>query len=218
MKKPKKRSLNIRTHIFMPEETGTLKKYRDGPKDFRLRLRFIALLLIAGNTGIPTVASSVGKDVRTVETWYEKYLASGPDALNSFQYKAKQCFLSDDQLADTVAWVRRELPSDTKVIGHHIKKKTGVAYSRSAIEKLLKKKGLRWLRPKLIPGKPPSEEKQTDFIENIKNFASPPPILNQAGLLFSVMPCISFIRPCPRCVGEIRPNDLCLNQIQGVSA
>ncbi|GBC62189.1 hypothetical protein DENIS_3158 [Desulfonema ishimotonii] len=72
MKKTKKRTLNIRTHIFISEETGPLKRYRDGQKDLRLRLRFIALLLIAGNTGIPTVAPSVGKDIRTVETWYKK--------------------------------------------------------------------------------------------------------------------------------------------------
>ncbi|GBC61736.1 IS630 family transposase [Desulfonema ishimotonii] len=161
----KKRSLNIRTHIFMPEETETLKRYRDGQKDYRLKLRFIALLLIAGNTGTEIVAAAVGKDIRTVETWYGKYLTHGPDALNSFQYQPKRCFLSDDQLADMIAWVKKELPSDTKVICHYIREQTGIAYCQSAVAKLLKKNGLRRLRPKLIPGKPPSEKKQTDFIE-----------------------------------------------------
>ncbi|GBC61571.1 hypothetical protein DENIS_2533 [Desulfonema ishimotonii] len=124
----------------MPEETETLKRYRDGQKDYRLKLRFIALLLIAGNTGTEIVAAAVGKDIRTVETWYGKYLTHGPDALNSFQYQPKRCFLSDDQLADMIAWVKKELPSDTKVICHYIREQTGIAYCQSAVAKLLKKK------------------------------------------------------------------------------
>lgn len=156
---------NIRTHIFMPEEIETLKKYRDGQKDFRLKIRFLVLLLIAENMAIPLIALSVGKSIRTIEDWYKIYLTKGPDALNFFQYKPKQCYLNDDQITELIAWVKKENPSDTKVICHYIKEHFGVTYCRSAVEKLLKKHGLKRLRPKLVPGNPPSEEKQKEFVQ-----------------------------------------------------
>lgn len=159
---------NIKTHIFMPEEIEKLKEYRDKQKDSRLKIRFIALLLISENIEIPVVASSVGKSIRNVEDWYRIYLAKGPDALNFFQYKPKQCYLTDDQITELIAWVKKENPSDTKVIRHYIKENFGVSYCRSAIEKLLKKHGLKRLRPKLVPGNPPSVEEQEKFIEEYK--------------------------------------------------
>lgn len=148
----------------MPEEIDILKKYRDNQKDLRLKIRFIALLLIAENIVISVVASSVGKTVRTIENWYRIYLTEGPDALNFFQYKPKQCYLTDNQIEKVIAWIKKENPSDTKRICHYIKEHFGVAYCRSAVEKLLKKHGLKRLRPKLVPGNPPSEEKQLEFV------------------------------------------------------
>ena len=162
IKNPKQ---NIRTHIFMPEEIDKLKEYRDNQKDLRLKIRFIALLLIAENIAISIVASSVGKSPKTVENWYRTYLSAGPEALNFFQYKPKRCYLTDGQISELVAWIREENPSDTKIIRHYIKEHFGVSYCRSAVEKLLKKHGLKRLRPKLVPGKPPSEEEQKRFVE-----------------------------------------------------
>ncbi len=166
MKKRDRSKQNIRIHIFMPDEIKKLKEYRDAQKDLRLKIRFMALLLIAEHTGIPSVSRSFGKTVRTVEDWYRIYLSEGPDALNSFQYKPKQCYLTDDQITELTGWIKKENPSDTKVIRHYIQEHFGVSYCRSAIEKLLKKHGLKRLRPKLVPGNPPSEEEQRKFVEN----------------------------------------------------
>jgi transposase len=168
-KKSKKnnRSRNIRTHIFMPEEIEELKKFRDNQGDFRLRIRFIAILMVA-SSGISAAADAVGKSIRTIENWYKVYLEKGASALNSFQYKPKECYLTDDQAEELKDRVKKTNPSDTKVICRHIEKNFGVSYSRSAVEKLLKKKGLKRLRPKTMPGNPPSEEEQKEWVEEYR--------------------------------------------------
>jgi transposase len=173
----KKGSPNIKSHIFMPEEIEKLKEYRDAQKDLRLKMRFLALLLISENIEIQTAAGVLGKSVRTVEGWYKTYLEKGPDALNSFQYKPKQSYLTDEETGRLIEWVKKENPSDTRVIRHYIKEHFGISYCRSAIEKLLKKHGLKRLRPKAVPGNPPSEEEQRKFVreyEKLRESAAEP--------------------------------------------
>ena len=113
-----------------------IKKYRDNQKDPRLKIRFIALLLIAENIAISVVAPSVGKSIKSVENWYRTYLSAGPEALNFFQYKPKQCYLTDEQISELIAWIKEKNPSDTKIIRHYIKEHFGVSHCRSAVEKL----------------------------------------------------------------------------------
>jgi transposase len=162
------RKLNIRTHIFMPEEIEKLKECRDRQKDHRLKIRFTSLLLIADNVAVSSVAGAVGKSVRTAEQRYNIYIAGGPDALNSFHYQPKQCYLTDGQTEELAARVKENHPSDTKAVCHYIREQFGAAYSRSAVEKLLKKQGPARLRPRLIPGNPPSEKEQELFSEEYK--------------------------------------------------
>lgn len=164
MRKKNKSKQNIRTHIFMPDEIEKLKEYRDAQKDLRLKIRFISLLLIAENTEITSVSRSVGKSIRTVEDRYRIYLSEGPDALNFFRYRPKPCYLTDERIKELTAWIKKENPSDTKIIRHYIKEHFGVSYCRSAVEKLLKKHGQKRLRPKLVPGNPPSAEEQIKFV------------------------------------------------------
>jgi hypothetical protein len=45
----------------------------------------------------------------------------------------------------------------------------GVSYSIEAVRQLLKKHNLRAVRPKAVPGSPPSPEVQKNFIEKLKN-------------------------------------------------
>jgi transposase len=152
-------------HTFTDNEIKLLYEYRDKQKDGRLKVRFIAILFIAKGSDITIVGSAVGKNIKTVENWYNQYLVKGIDSLNSFQYKPKEAFINKEQTDKLVSWVRDTNPSIIKEVKQYIKDNFNVQYSIEGIRVILKKNGLKVLRPKVIPGNPPTEEEQRDTIE-----------------------------------------------------
>jgi transposase len=158
-------TMDIASYQFKSDEIQMLNKYRDEQQDVRLKIRFIALLMLAQGVSVEIIASSIGKSVKTIENWFQQYRAKGIDSLNSFSYKPKQAFLNQEQIEQLTTWVKRENPAKVKQIKAYIKEHYGVDYSVEAVRQLLHKHGLKLLRPKLIPGGSPSEEEQREFIE-----------------------------------------------------
>ena len=60
---------------------------------------------------------------------------------------------------------KKNFPGNRYLIRDYIQSQFGVSYSLTALSDLLHRLGLKRLRPKLIPGKPPSLEEQTKFID-----------------------------------------------------
>ncbi len=167
----------IENHTFSSAEIGELGKYRDSQKNPDLRCRFIALPLIAEKTDLCKVASVMGKSVRTLKRWFRKYVLGGADALNSSDYKPKKSYLTEDQTAATVRRVRENHPSNIGIVRDFISERFGVSYSDDAVRKLLRKNGLKFLRPKLTPGKPPTVDEQLRFVEECEEVR----LFNEAG-------------------------------------
>jgi transposase len=153
-------------YSFSSEEVESLKEYRDPQQDVRLKMRFIALLMLSQGIDIQTVAFSIGKSLKSIENWLTQYRTKGIESLNSFNYKPKQSFLTPEQIEHTVAWVKETHPEKVKEVREYIKDQFQVTYSVEAVRQFLHKQGLNVLRPKLIPGHAPSEEEQRKFIEN----------------------------------------------------
>lgn len=164
--------MDIANYQFQSDEIQSLKRYRDEQQDFRLKIRFIALLMLAQGINVEIVASSIGKSVKTIENWFQQYRAKGIDSLNSFHYKPKQAFLKREQIDQLLTWVKGENPGKVKQIREYIKEQFSVDYSVEAVRQLLHRHGLKLLRPKLIPGHPPSEEEQREFIEKYHTMKS----------------------------------------------
>ncbi len=153
-------------YSFSKEEVESLKDYRDHQPDVRLKVRFIALLLLAQGIDLQTVAFSVGKSLKTLENWVQQYRTKGIESLNSFNYKPKQTFLTPEQIEQTVTWVKETHPEKVKEVRAYIQDHFGVTYSVEAVRQFLHKQGLQLLRPHLIPGHAPNEEEQRTFVEH----------------------------------------------------
>ena len=164
--------MNTANYKFHSGEIQALKEYRDRQRDARLKVRFIAMLMLAKEINIEIIACLIGKCVKTIENWFHQYLTKGIDSLNSFQYKPKQSFLNKEQIEQLVTWVKETNPGKTKEIKGYIKDQFDVTYSIEAVRQLLHKHGLKVIRPKVIPGNPPSEEEQKEFIEKYINMKS----------------------------------------------
>ena len=85
-KKPIK-EINIE---FSIDDITALEKYRDQQTDHRLRLRFMAILMVANGVSIQQTASIIGKNPKSVKNWLTKYATRGIDSLNYFQYVKKK--------------------------------------------------------------------------------------------------------------------------------
>lgn len=153
-------SMDVSSYQFSEEEVIRLEQYRDTQQDARLKMRFIALLMLAKGIAMKDVAAITGVAMKTIENWHHQYLTKGIDCLNSFQYKPKQPYLSDEQVQQLLNWVRSTNPIHLKQIRVHIIEQFGIKYTTEAIRKLLHKQGIKLIRPKVIPGNPPSEEEQ----------------------------------------------------------
>ena len=158
--------LTIAHSMFPDDEMRQLREYRDTQRDGRLRVRFVVLLMLAEEVLIETVARVVGVSVKTIERWGEQYLTKGMDALNSFNYKAKQSYLKPWQIEQLVSWVKQTTPAKAKQVKAYIRDQFGVNYSIEAVRVLMRKQGLRRMRPPTQPGHPPSVEEQQEFVAN----------------------------------------------------
>jgi transposase len=99
-------------------------------------------LLLANGIEINTIASVIGKSVKTIENWHRQYLTKGIESLDFFQYKPKKTFLDDNQVTEVIKWVKTENPSKIKQVREYIKEHFKVKYSTEAVRKLLHKNGL----------------------------------------------------------------------------
>ena len=139
---------------FSEKDIKQLQNYRDSQKDIRLKLRFMAILSIAYYTGdieagIRHTAEIFGKHTETIKNWLRRYLSEGIEALNSFNYKPKQSYLNRHQINQVIIFVTYENPAT------------------AAVRKLLIKNRLKVIRPRTVPGNPPSPEDQKKLLKNI---------------------------------------------------
>ncbi len=152
--------MDVSEYKFDDDEIQRLHERRDNQPDVRLRVRFFAMLMLAEGIELKTIASVIGKSAKTIENWHHQYVTKGVDSLNSFHYKPKKSYLTQAQIDQVVNWVKETNPGKTKEVRAYIKGHFQVAYSHEAVRKILKKKGLKILRPKVFPGNPPSEADQ----------------------------------------------------------
>ena len=152
--------MDVTEYQFDDEEIQKLHEHRDNQTDIRLKLRFIAMLMLAEKVELKTICSIIGKSAKTIENWHHQYVTKGIDSFNTFQYKPKKTYLTPEQIDHVVNWVKETNPGKTKEVREYIKDHFQVAYTNEAVRKILRKMGLKILRPKIVPGNPPSQEEQ----------------------------------------------------------
>ncbi len=156
--------MDIMQHTFSQEEIQQLCEYRDKQRDGRLKIRLIALLMVAQKCSLEVTASVVGRSVKTLMTWGHHYVTEGIDRLNAFNYQPKKRSLTPPQLEQLVVWVKDTHPAKTKQVKAYIAEQFQVTYTVEAVRQLLHKQGLKRLRPAVQPGNPPSEDEQRAFV------------------------------------------------------
>ncbi len=130
--------------------------------------------MLATGSIIEDVASVVGCSTRSIINWIHIFKDKGIQSLATFNYKAKKSYLSFNQVNQIVIYVLFESPKDTKKVKEYIQKNFNVNYCDEAVRQLLIKRGLKVLRPKTVPGSPPSIEEQKQFIKEYHELKDQP--------------------------------------------
>ncbi len=164
--------LTIAQYIFPDDEIHQLREYRDTQHDDRVKLRCVALFMLVEEVAIEIAASVLGKSVSTIERWGDNYLTKGIDSLNSFQYTPKHTYVKPVQIEQLVTWVNTTNPAKTKQVKASIQEQFGVTYSVEAVRLLMHKHGLKRIRPKTQPGKPPTVEEQQECVANYEQMTT----------------------------------------------
>ena len=137
---------------------------RDGKAEMRLGRRANALLLLDDGMSCEAVAKVLYLDDDTIRYWYKLYHEKGLSWLADFGYKGTACELTASQQQELSKWVAEALPRTTTMVGEWIEKSYGISYTRSALIKLLKRVGMEYRKPKVMPSKL-DPAKQQEFIE-----------------------------------------------------
>lgn len=158
--------------IFSEKDIEQLQNYRDRQKDTKLKLRFMAILSVIYDTngieaGIGRTSDIFGKHTETIKNWLRIYLNEGIEKLNSSNYKPKQSYLNRHQINQVIIFVTYENPATAKEVQDYIKEKFSIAYCTEAVRQLLIKNRLKVIRPRTVPGNPPSTEEQKKQWRNI---------------------------------------------------
>src|SRR6516164_6362751 len=130
----------------------------------RLGRRANALLLLDDGMSCEAVAKVLYLDDDTIRYWYKLYQEKGLSWLADFGYKGRACELTASQQEELSKWVAETLPRTTTMVGEWIEKSYGISYTRSALIKLLKRVGMEYRKPKVMPSKL-DPAKQQEFIE-----------------------------------------------------
>jgi transposase len=155
----------IRPGFLSPEERAALVRMaRNGTAEQRVARRANAIVLLNDGWSCEDVAAAFLLDDDTVRDWFKRYAKDGVSALKAFGYEGSACRLTAAQQAALKAWIEAAAPRSTREIGAWIDANFGLSYSQSGVLGLLKRLGITFRRPTVIPRKL-DEAKQEQFIE-----------------------------------------------------
>ena len=161
--------MEIPEYSFTENEILILKNCRDRQKNANLRVRLLAIIMIAKDIGTEDIAQILGKSKLTIVNWFKIYITKGIESLNMYNYIQNKPKLSEERISNIINWVRENNPGTCKEVADKIKEDYSLKYSAEGVRVLLKREGLVFSRPKTVPGNPPSEEDQKNFIKKYYN-------------------------------------------------
>jgi transposase len=136
-------------------------------RDRRIAERILCILLFAQNYELKEIKRILFVGIGTLKKWVKTVRAQGIDGLRQWGYKGQDCDLSAEQWAEVEEELARKPYRDAKEVAAFVEKKFGVAYSQRGMQALLRRKGYRSIKARLVPGPVDADkvQKQQEFVE-----------------------------------------------------
>ena len=137
-------------------------------RDRRIAERIHCIILYAQGNDLKALKQVLFVGIRTLKKWIKTFMAQGIDGLRQWGYKGQGCDLSDEQWAEVEAELERKPYHYAKQVVAFVKKKFGIEYSERGMQALLRRKGYRRIKTRLVPGQVDEDKQreQQEFIED----------------------------------------------------
>lgn len=149
-------------------EVKTLQREYKQERDRRIAERIHCIILYAQAYALKEVQRLLFVGIKTIKKWVSAFVALGLEGLRQWGYRGQQCQLSEDQWAEVEKELERTPYRRAKEVATFVKKTFGVAYSERGMQALLRRKGYRYIKTRLVPGKVDEDKQrqQRQFIED----------------------------------------------------
>lgn len=151
----------------------TIKELQDAYKherDRRLADRIQCIIVFAEGMVLHAVRKVMFVGVKTLKKWIETFRTQGLEGLLTWDYGGQSGRLTDAQWAD----VEQELDTNFYRRAHEVaafvRQQFGVEYSDRGMQALLRRKGYRHIKTRLVPGKVDAakQQEQREFLQEYK--------------------------------------------------
>jgi len=148
-------------------EIKDLQKEYKQERDRRIGERIHCIILYAQGSDVKEIKRILFVGIRTLKKWIKTFMAQGLEGLRQWGYKGQEGQLSDAQWAAVERELERKPYPYAKEVVAFVKKKFGIVYSERGMQNLLRRKGYRHIKTRLVPGKVDEDKQrqQEAFIE-----------------------------------------------------
>ena len=144
-----------------------LEKQYKQERDRRIAERIHCIILAAQGYAWKELKRILLVGVRTLKKWMGVYLAQGIEGLRQWGYQGQESNLNDEQWAEIEAELESKPYCYAKEVVRFVKERFGFEYSERGMQALLRRKGYRHIKVRLVPGQvdEDKQQEQREFIE-----------------------------------------------------
>jgi transposase len=134
-------------------------------RDRRFAERIQCVLLFAKHYPLPQIKAILCVQIPTLKQWIELFRIQGLDGLRQWGYQGQPSTLTDEQWAELETELERKVYHRAKEVVAFVKERFQIEYSERGMQALLRRKGYRHIKCRLVPGKTPTAETQKAFVQ-----------------------------------------------------
>ncbi len=157
-------SLHVAVLKLSSAEIAELKTAYKQERDRRIAERIHCVVLFAQGHELRTLKGLLFVGVHTLATWIEAFRASGLAGLRQWGYKGQEPHLTTEQWAAVECELASKPYHCACEVAVWVKAQFQIEYSERGMQALLRRKGYRHIKARLMPGKTPTVEAQEAFI------------------------------------------------------
>jgi transposase len=138
-------------------------------RDRRMAERIHCIILYAQGNDLNELKRILFVGLKTLRQWIKTFISQGLEGLRQWGYQGQTGHLSDEQWAEVEAELERKPYHYAKEVVAFVKKKFDIEYRERGMQDLLRRKGYRRIKTRLVPG-PVDEHKQHEQREFIADY------------------------------------------------
>lgn len=153
--------------ILSDSQMTELEKQYKQERDRRIAERIHCIILAAQGYDWQELKRILLVGIRTLKKWVGVFLKQGIAGLRQWGYQGQESQLNDEQWAEVEAELEGKPYRYAKAVVRFVKDRFGIEYSERGMQALLRRKGYRHIKVRLVPGQvdEDKQQEQREFIE-----------------------------------------------------